>query len=213
MGACRATRLPTPTTARGAATRARIVEAAAELVAARGVTGTTLEDVLDASRTGKSQFYSHFANKDALMLAVVNAQSERFLGFQAFRLSEVNSLESLRQWRDQIVTLFQASRGTGGCLIGCLASALADRSEETRELLTESFQRWESHLLAALRSMQVHGILSASADPRGLSMAVACALQGGLLLAQMIRSIQPLEIALDMALDHISAHSVHAESI
>jgi TetR/AcrR family transcriptional regulator, transcriptional repressor for nem operon len=34
------------------------------------------------------------------------------------------------------------------------------------------------------------------------------ALQGGLLLAQTTRSTRPLELALDMALDHVSAHSV-----
>lgn len=76
MGSPSAIRIPTLVTARGEATRARIVQAAAELVAARGVTGTTLEEVMGASRTSKSQFYSHFANKDALIFAVVNIRSE-----------------------------------------------------------------------------------------------------------------------------------------
>ena len=205
--------MPTLVTPRGEATRARIVQAATELVSARGIAGTTLEDVLYASRTGKSQFYSHFANKDALMLAVVTAQSERVLGFQTFRLSGVDSLESLRQWRDQIVSLFQATRGIGGCLIGSLASALADRSEETREVLAKGFQRWESDVLTALKAMQDNGILRQSAHLEDLATAVVSALQGGLLLAQTTRSTRPLELALDMALEHISACSVRAEPI
>jgi len=75
-------RRPTRVTARGEATRARIVQAAAELLAARGITGTTLEEVMEASRTSKSQFYCHFANKDALIFAVADAQSGRILRFQ-----------------------------------------------------------------------------------------------------------------------------------
>jgi TetR/AcrR family transcriptional repressor of nem operon len=35
-----------------------------------------------------------------------------------------------------------------------------------------------------------------------------CALQGGLLLAQTTRSSRSLEIALDMALDHVASHCV-----
>src|SRR5487761_232690 len=213
MGTGRATRAPPQATARGEATRARIIQTAAALVAARGVSGTTLDDVMEASRTSKSQIYHYFADKNALMCAVVSAQSDRVLGFQASCLSGVNSLAGLRQWRNQVVKRNRATHGVGGCPIGSLASALADRSEEARELLIESFQRWESQLVTGLKAMQDHGALSPHVHPGDLATAIVSALQGGLLLAQTTRSTRPLELALDMALDHISAHSVRAKSI
>ena len=210
MGIGKATRTPPIATARGEATRARITQAAAALVAARGVAGTTLDDVMEASRTSKSQIYHYFADKDALICAVVEAQSDRVLGIHASCLSGVSSLEDLREWRNQVVRLNRAKHGVGGCPIGSLASALADRSEEVRELLAKSFQRWESHFATGLKVMQDHGILSPRVHPGDLATAIVSALQGGLLLAQTTRSTRPLELALDMALDHISAHSVHA---
>jgi TetR/AcrR family transcriptional regulator, transcriptional repressor for nem operon len=213
MGTGKANRPPPLATARGEATRSRIIQAAAELVAARGVAGTTLEDVMEVSGTSKSQIYHYFADKDALICAVVKAQSERVLGFHASCLSGVQSLEDLRQWRNQVVKLNRATRGVGGCPIGSLASALADRSEEARELLAMSFQRWESHLATGLKAMQDRGILSPRVHPGDLATAIVSALQGGLLLAQTRRSTRPLELALDMALDHVSAHSVRARSI
>ena len=213
MERAKATRKPSQATSRGEATRARIVQAAAELVAARGVDGTTLDDVMEASRTSKSQIYHYFADKDALMCAVVKAQSERVLGFQASCLSGVKSLEDLRQWRNQIVKLSRAARGVGGCPIGSLASALADRSEEVREILAGSFRRWESQLAAGLRAMRDRGALSPRAEPADLATAIVSALQGGLLLAQTTRSTRPLELALDMALGHVSAHSVRGKSM
>lgn len=194
-------------TARGEATRSRIVQVAAGLVAARGVDGTTLDDVMEASRTSKSQIYHYFADKEALMCAVVQAQSDRVLGFQAACLSGVQSLEDLRRWRNEVVRLNRASHGVGGCPIGALASALADRSEEARELLAESFRRWESHLVTGLKAMQDRAILSPRVRPEDLATAIVGALQGGLLLAQATRSTRPLELALDMALGHVSAHS------
>jgi len=69
-------------TARGAATRARIVEAAADLVYERGVAATSLDDIMAASRTSKSQLYHYFADKDALICAVIVRQTERVLDGQ-----------------------------------------------------------------------------------------------------------------------------------
>jgi hypothetical protein len=60
----------TPVDAERAATRARIVDAANQLMYERGV-ATTLADVRAASATSKSQVYQHFADKDALVKEVI----------------------------------------------------------------------------------------------------------------------------------------------
>jgi TetR/AcrR family transcriptional repressor of nem operon len=198
-------------TARGEATKARIVQAAVALVAARGVAGTTIDDVMEASKTSKSQIYHYFNDKEALLCAVVKAQSDRILGFQESCLSGVNSLEGLRQWRDQIVRLTGDTHGIGGCPLGSLASALADQSEQARDLLAKSFQRWEAQLATSLIAMQDRGALNPSVKPCDLATAIVGALQGGLLLAQTARSTKPLELALDMVLEHISNRSVSAQ--
>ena len=61
-------------TKRGAATRARIVEGAAELMYERGVAGTSLDDIMAATGTSKSQLYHYFDGKDALVLDVIRSQ-------------------------------------------------------------------------------------------------------------------------------------------
>ena len=196
-----------PLTPRGAATRARIVEAAAQLVGDRGVAGTSLDDIMAASQTSKSQLYHYFADKDALVCAVVEAQAGRVIGFQESCLKNVRSLADLRKWRDAVVKLNRARRGVGGCPIGSLASELSDRSEAARALLADSFQTWESHLVAAFQAIIAKGELRASTDPNNLATAVMGALQGGLLLAQTTRSTEPLELSLDMALDHVAQYA------
>jgi TetR/AcrR family transcriptional repressor of nem operon len=196
---------PSPTP-RGAATRARIIEAAARLVAVRGVGGTTLDEIMETSRTSRSQIYHYFEDKDALMAAVVRSQSQSVLDFQSSNLSKVDSLQGLRQWRDRLVELNRRNRSIGGCPMGSLASELAERSEPTRTLLDRSFREWESHIAAALETMQERRILSRRAAPRDLAVALVSALQGGLLLAQTSRSSRPLELALDMAIDHIATY-------
>ena len=194
-------------TARGAATRARIVSAAAELVGVHGVTETSLDAVMAASETSKSQLYHYFDNKDELMCAVVEAQASKVIDFQGSCLKSVRSLADLRKWRDTVVRLNRAGGGVGGCPIGSLASELSDRSEAARTLLAKSFRTWESHLVGAFEAMVGAGELDAAVNKSVLATAVLGALQGGLLLAQTARSTKPLELSLDMALSHVERYA------
>jgi TetR/AcrR family transcriptional regulator, transcriptional repressor for nem operon len=147
-------------------------------------------------------------NVYALIAAVVQSQSQTVLDFQSASLSKVDSLQGLRLWRDQLVELNRRNRGIGGCPMGSLASELAERSEPTRTLLDRSFREWESHIATALETMQDLRIISRRAAPRDLAIALVSALQGGLLLAQTSRSSRPLELALDMAIDHIASYRI-----
>src|SRR5271166_931450 len=67
-------------TARGAAMRERIVSAAADLVWARGLGETSLDDVMEKSGASKSQLYHYFADKDALLREAAALEVRRVLG-------------------------------------------------------------------------------------------------------------------------------------
>jgi len=192
-------------TARGAATRSRIVDAAADLIYERGVDRTSLDEVMATSGVSKSQLYHYFADKDALVLEVIARQTERVLDAQQPHLEALDSLPALRAWRDAIVRLNKAAHGKG-CPLGTLASELANESEPARKRLAGSFAMWRGHIEQGLTKMHECGELAASADPHELALALLSAVQGGLLLAKTTHSSRPLEIALDMAIDHIARH-------
>lgn len=196
---------PRSLTARGAATRSRIVDAAADLIYERGVDRTSLDEVMATSGVSKSQLYHYFADKDALVLEVIARQTERVLDAQQPHLEALDSLPALRAWRDAIVRLNKAAHGKG-CPLGSLASELANESEPARKRLAGSFAMWRGHIEQGLTKMHECGELAASADPHELALALLSAVQGGLLLAKTTHSSRPLEIALDMAIDHIARH-------
>ncbi|OLS96898.1 TetR family transcriptional regulator [Pseudonocardia sp. CNS-004] len=192
-------------TARGALTRDRIVRAAADLMHAAGVAGTTMDQVVDASGTSKSQLYHYFADKEALVAAVIKFQVARVLEFQEPYLERLASVADLRRWRDAVVRFVEETHGANGCAVGSLASELADRSEPARILIEAAFRSWESYLAAGLRRMQERGELDAVADPGELATGLMAAYQGGYLLSQAARSARPMAVALDLALDSIEA--------
>jgi TetR/AcrR family transcriptional repressor of nem operon len=196
---------PRSLTARGAATRARIVEAAADLIYAHGVERTSLDDVMAASGVSKSQLYHYFADKDALVLEVIARQTERVLDAQRPHLEALDSLPALRAWRNAIVRLNKAIQGKG-CPLGNLASELANDSEPARKRLADSFSMWRDRIENGLAKMRERGELSASADPHDLALALLSAVEGGLLLAKTTHSSRPLELSLDMAIDHVARH-------
>jgi AcrR family transcriptional regulator len=193
-----------PKTARGAATRARIVDAATELVREHGVANTTIDAVIEASQVSKSQVYHYFADKDDLVLAVIQRQAECVLGTHEELLRKLNSIAGLRRWRDAVVELTRKVHCAGGCPLGSLAAELAE-TPRTRTALAASFARWASYFEAAFARMQTRAGRKPGADLKELSQALLAGLQGGLLLAQTMRSTRPLELVLDMAIDHVAA--------
>ncbi len=193
-----------PKTARGAATRSRIVDAATELVRAHGAANTTIDAVIEASKVSKSQVYHYFADKDDLVLAVIQRQAECVLGTHEEMLRRLNSVAGLRRWRDAVVELTRRTNCAGGCPLGSLAAELAE-TPRTRTALAQGFARWASYFEAAFGRMQSRAGRKASGNLKELSEAMLASLQGGLLLAQTMRSTRPLELALDMAIDHVAA--------
>ncbi|BBX43196.1 TetR/AcrR family transcriptional regulator [Mycobacterium simiae] len=193
-------------TVRGAATKARIVAGAAALVQEHGVAGTSLDAVMTATGTSRSQLYHYFDNKDALIGEVIKTQFGRVIAAQEPLLRELSSWEGLQRWCDHLVAMVRETQGIGGCPLGSLVSELADRSESARQQLARSFAEWQSYLSNGFAAMRENGELDADADLDDLALTMMSALQGGLLMGQATRSARPLELALNMALGHIAGY-------
>jgi len=194
---------PVRRTARGEATRARILRAAVDLMTVKGVAATTLDDVRAASSTSKSQLYHHYPDKDALVQDVIEYQAEEVLTTQGEQLRRLNSIRGLERWRDAIVQRSALRNGAYGCRLGSLASELSDQNERARSALAGHFETWQGLLTDGLRRMRDAGKLRPDADPERLAIGLMGALQGGYLLAQTEHDVKPMRIALDMAIDHI----------
>jgi AcrR family transcriptional regulator len=191
-----------PTTERGRQTRGRIVDAAAELVAVRGVDGTGIDHVLAAAGASKSQLYHYFADKDDLVRAVIARRYDQLIDAQAPLLDKLDSWVAIRRWLDMWVGQTEAT-GYHGCPIGTLANELADRDDTARADLAACFAAWEGYLVDGLAHMRERGGLAPNADPRRLAMATFASLQGGLLLAKTHKDVEPLRVALDAAYAHL----------
>jgi AcrR family transcriptional regulator len=197
--------MATKLTPRGAATRDRIVESAAELVLAGGVGGTSLDDIRAGTATSKSQLFHYFpAGKSELVGAIASFQADRVLAAQEPYLSRLATWDDWRGWRDAVLRHY-GSQPHWGCPIGALANELAGTDPERAAEVAAYMEHWRSLLEAGVVRLGDAGELAPDADPRALSFAVFATLQGGLLLTASTESIEPLEAALDGALAMLAA--------
>ncbi len=192
-----------PLTPKGMATRARIVDAAAELMFERGVSGTSIEDVQSKAGVSASQLYHYFRDKRALVRAVIRRQTDAVLERQQPFLNHLDNFEALHAWRDVQVEVQRQRACTGGCPLGTLAAELADADPEARADLAAGFDRWEEPIRAGLCAMRDRGALSHDADPDQLALALLAAVQGGLVLTQTRRDPTALAVALDTVLAYV----------
>src|SRR5271168_766626 len=80
-----------PATEKGRIARARIIQAAAELVAERGVAEMSLDEVGARSHASRSQLYHYFEDRDDLVRAVVDATTSTVLAAQDALLDDLGS--------------------------------------------------------------------------------------------------------------------------
>jgi TetR/AcrR family transcriptional repressor of nem operon len=189
-----------PRTAPGRATRERIVRAAVELVAERGVAGVSLDDVRRRAGASKSQLYLYFPSRDALLRATALQTCDAVLSVQAELLAGFDSIEGIKRYLDAAVALQQARDAHGGCPIGSLAGQLAEHDDDARAVLADGMGAWEDGLRQGLERLADRGGLRSDVDPARLATQILALLQGGLLLTQLRRDPGQLRIASDGAL-------------
>jgi AcrR family transcriptional regulator len=196
----------TPVTRQGRATKERIVRAAADLIAERGATGTSLDEVIAATGASKSQLYHYFGDKHGLVEAVVDHQCATVLGLQARALASVNDWDDLDRWTQTMVAIVEDQGARGGCPIGTLAAALSDSDERLRTSLSDAFQAWSNAIRGALLRLRENGLIDPDADLDALTTITLSAIQGGLLLSKTSRDANQLRIALAGAVAQLRAN-------
>ena len=122
-------------TPKGVATRSRIVATAADLVLARGIGGTSLDDIRAGTATSKSQLFHYFpGGKAELVGAIASFQGERVLDAQRPFLDSLDSWEAWESWRRAVVDHY-GSQQHWGCPISALArEVLGNDPERAGEL-------------------------------------------------------------------------------
>jgi AcrR family transcriptional regulator len=167
-------------TPKGRATRERIVEAAAELILTDGFSAFNMDKVRRAASVSGSQLAHYFADKQALIRAVLGRQINVVLDFHRNpQLHGLESFDDFERWIDLNMRYLRRIGYQGTPTFHALVGRLAKSDDATRETLAEAYWKWVTLLEQAMRRMKDRGVLVADAAPRQLALVVVSAHQGG----------------------------------
>jgi AcrR family transcriptional regulator len=188
-------------TARGAQTRARIVDGAAALIRERGFAEVAIDDIRAATETSKSQIF-HFlkGGKADLLLAVAEHEAEQVLADQQPALAELGPPESWRAWRDVVVDRYARQRDR--CPLSALTSELGKSSPQARAVVSDLYDRWQTAIADGIRRLQADGG-APGLDPDDAAATALTAVQGGVLMLMATDRLHYLEGALDAAIERL----------
>jgi AcrR family transcriptional regulator len=176
-------------TAKGRATRDRIVKVAAELILSDGLSALNMETLRKAASVSGSQLAHYFTDKGALIRAVVARQINVVLDFHRQpKLAELDTFDDFERWIDLNMRYLRRIGYSGTPTYHALAGQLGKSETATRETLAAGYSQWIELLENAIQRMKDHGILVADADPRKLALVIVSAHQGGATLAFTYRA-------------------------
>jgi TetR/AcrR family transcriptional regulator, transcriptional repressor for nem operon len=189
--------------AQGAETRSRIIQAAADLFHKQGVHATSPDQVIEASHTGKGQFYHYFRNKEGLVHEVLQTHLEAIRTGTAALNYEIGSWQDLEQWFIAHVALQKQFRMTRGCPFGTIGNEVTENDELIRQDLSLIFEVVKNKLAAFLIHEKARGALLPGTNPEVLADFCIATVQGAMLVGKVKRNAQLVEATVREALGHL----------
>jgi len=187
-------------TAKGAATRQRIVEGAALLIREQGVPKVGLDDIRAATSTSKSQLFHYFPDGKAdLMLAVAKYEAGQVIAEQMPMLGDLTSWRKWQAWRRRVIQIYDAQRQR--CPLSALTAQLGTADPATREIVKNLVDDWHGYLAAGAQALKSSGEIDGGVDVNKAATSVLTALTGGVGILQSTDRIGYLEVALAEALE------------
>ena len=193
-----------PLTPKGRATRERIVKAAAELILAEGLSSLNMDSLRKAASVSGSQLAHYFADKQAIIRAVIRRQINVVMDFHRQpKLHGLASFDDFERWIDLNMRYLRRIGYSGTPTYHALAGQLVKSDKATRATLGAGYAQWVEQLERAIQRMKDDGALVADADPGQLALVIVSAHQGGGTMAFTYRREWPHADAVRFAVNYL----------
>ena len=191
---------------RGEDTRQRIKRTAADLFHKQGVRATSPDEIIEASHTGKGQFYHYFKSKDGLVHEVLQGYLEEIQAGSAPLSYEIASWKDLERWFLSQIELQKSFQMTRGCPFGTIGNEVTENDELIRQDLSLIFELVKNKLTAFFIKEKAKGRLVARTNAEELADFCIAMIQGAMLMGKIKRSSLTAESAAREAMAHLKGY-------
>jgi TetR/AcrR family transcriptional regulator, transcriptional repressor for nem operon len=169
--------------ARPAKAREQLLDAAENLLLARGYGAAQLDRICEEAGVSKGAIFYHFPTKEALAEATVERFFERLVkegATLAAAAGTTTAVARLFGYVDAVAALTRTPALTRGCLLGVVTMECTETSPELAATAGRALVRWEHALTDLIQDAAAERGLDL--DATGLAKALLAAVEGGLLL-------------------------------
>ena len=193
---------------KGDETRERIVAKAAGLFNQRGLEGTSMADLMEATGLEKGGIYRHFPSKEA-----VAAEAFDYAWDEAFqeRVRDLDSIPGSIDRLKHLIANFVERRSTipGGCPLLNTAVESDDGNPVLRERARQALRKWQDLLTSVINEGIQRSEIRSGVDPKRLAMLIISTLEGALMISRLERNRDAL-LESRSHLDHYLEREVRA---
>lgn len=172
--------------------REKLASSAVDTLHAKGFHGCSIQNITDAAGVPKGSFFNHFESKEAL---AIDALGRYLAASRAESLFDKTTppLERLKNHFNYMADKIEASDFQRGCMLGNLATEMADDYPQMREKLRQAFQAWSEAVESVLREAQAAGDIDPRHDPGELGRFLVNAWEGAIMRLKITKDRAPLD--------------------
>jgi TetR/AcrR family transcriptional repressor of nem operon len=153
-----------------------------------GYHGTSLPDLLAATKLSRGSLYAAFGDKHGLFLCALDRYIDNALARLDIELDpRNNALAALRTCLAGYVDRASGVAGKRGCLVVATAMELAAHDAAVAQRIRRFFQRMETRLSEALARAQAAGELADGVAPASAARLLVCLCEGMRVVAKTVR--------------------------
>jgi len=186
-------------------TRLKIIQTALELFHQQGVNATSVDEILEKSGKGKSQFYYYFKTKDDLIHAVVQNFYENLRSKKLPIKYDIETWDDLEQWFAFFINFQKSTNCSRGCPMATIGYELTPDQELIRQDINLIFEFTKNSLSRFFHGLKAKGKLKKSADPDALADFCFSIMQGGMITSKIRKETAPFEHAVSHAIAYLKS--------
>jgi len=182
---------------KGEMTKQKIIDDAAKIFKKKGFGATSVNDLLSVTGVTKGNLYFHFSGKEAVGIAVLSRESERFMQFLDEALTGETPAACLDNFFRAALHKHQKTGFVGGCLFGNTALEASDTFPVYAQMVSSVFNQWISKIERKVADAQALGDIRQDLSPEHLAQMVVATIEGGIMQSRLQKTAEPMIKCLD----------------
>ncbi len=189
-----------------AESQAKLIAAAQGLMVRQGYAATTVDQVCAEAGLTKGSFFHHYASKEALCRAAVDAWGEMGTQMyaQAWSDPSMDPLDQLYRMLDIMISFTTTRDQPCVCMVGMMSQELSATNPDLRAICAGHLNDWTQHVVRLLRAAKMRHRPAVNFDPERVGWLLNSIWQGSMLIAKTCQTPEMIVSNLELTRAYVS---------